>query len=215
MLKARPGHVLVVNVFTRTAAWRFPDAAQHIEQIQAIRHKEESLMTRLTGARIHALDLPEALLRGHSQDEAFTAEAGPAESGIADSVMAAVSNLARQHAQARWRLPLGVGNHIDHRIVRDSALTGLRNAGVDERRVSFYEDLPYAALLSEVPDFSRFFSMRTLEENGCPINKFRKSELLRLYWSQLSWNQIVGVRDYAGRVGRVITAERCWHFAKA
>jgi LmbE family N-acetylglucosaminyl deacetylase len=51
---------------------------------------------------------------------------------------------------ARWQpvsviAPLAVGNHVDHRVVRDAAL-----AGVPPGQLLFYEDRPYAFIRAQV-----------------------------------------------------------------
>lgn len=63
-------------------------------------------------------------------------------------IAAAATILTQLHAQqpdARFYVPLGVGNHVDHQIV---CATGLRlyDSGAD---VAWYEDAPYAAKAPE------------------------------------------------------------------
>ena len=211
MLAGGPGKVMVVDVFSRTAAWRFPDSLANLARIDAIRRREEALMSLLTGAQVRMLDLPEALLRGRTLDEAFTCAAGTGEAAAGRALAAAAGELAGQYPHARWYLPLGIGNHIDHRVVRDAAVEALRRAGVADRRVSFYEDLPYAAEL-DWKDRLGTLAGGKLTSVDLPMGRHArwKLELLRLYWSQIAWPQIAEVGRYARRIGRGLAVERVW-----
>jgi LmbE family N-acetylglucosaminyl deacetylase len=209
---AAAGEALVVDVFSQTAACRFGQKQEDIPKIQSIRHAEESLMSRLTGAGLIELNQPEALLRGHSLKELFVAPKGPAEDGVWQALAAAVVDLARQHPQARWFLPLGVGNHIDHRVTRDAARQALREASVPDERVAFYEDLGYAACVEWRGQLSQLVPGRTLRPMLLPMKYHAdwKWELVRLYWSQFLWPDILDIKRYAYRIGNSIPAERTW-----
>jgi LmbE family N-acetylglucosaminyl deacetylase len=193
---------------SQTRWWRFGEAP--IKEVQAIRAAEESLMARLIGARLRSLELPEALLRGYRYEQIATAQPGEQDAEVTRAVTAAAANAADQYPRAHWRLPLGVGNHIDHRLTRDAALAGLRAAGVEENRIGFYEDLPYAATLPKSPEFGDTPAGRTLKSSSFKIQIRWKRELLRLYWSQINWSQIVEVGEYAARIGGGRAMERVW-----
>ena len=45
-----------------------------------------------------------------------------------------------------WLVPLALGGHIDHRLVKLAALKAAPDSGA--RIIGFYEDLPYAAYYS-------------------------------------------------------------------
>ena len=133
-----------------------------------------------------------------------------------DTVRRRVNELALEKPGDRWFLPLGIGNHIDHRIARDAALDGLRDANVPARQVAFYEDRPYAAQEPGVQDYSGFLAgvmpeakLRISGRTGVqPI----KQRLLRLYYSQLTRPQIDSVLEYAERIDFRSPCERIWTF---
>lgn len=198
---------LVVNVFTKTAWWRFKDAGD-IATIQACRRAEEDLVSRLSGAAMTALDLPEALLRGHQMQDVFTAAPGDRDAEVSTKIRDAVAATAHHHPLAHWFLPLGVGSHIDHRIVRDAARAALESANIQPSHLHFYEDLPYAAKLGTPPDFSRHLPGLTLQQEILEIDDLMgwKLELLRAYWSQFRWPELAELKTYA----RIIGGEAVW-----
>ena len=204
--------VLVVNVFTRSAWWRFPDLAD-VDRIQACRRAEEQLVSRLSGCPQQALDLPEALLRGHAMADVFTAIAGARDAEVSTRITDEVAKLAHDHPLAHWYLPLGIGDHIDHRIVRDAARAAL--AGVKPTHLHFYEDLPYAARLSKAgpaPDFSDRLPGTRLRDEPLDVDDVInwKLELLRAYWSQFRWPELVDLKTYAKTTGGGDAVEVAW-----
>jgi LmbE family N-acetylglucosaminyl deacetylase len=202
------GHnVLIVNAFSKSAWWRFPIGERDLPKIQACRAKEEDLVSRLCGAEIRALDLPEALLRGHKLEHVFTAAPGDPDRDASQAISRAVSELAARHALAHWFVPLAVGDHIDHRLTRDAARDALDAAGVKTNHLHFYEDLPYAAKLGPRADFSSHVPGLTLRQNPLEIDDVIgwKLELLRAYWSQFTWGSLVELRRHAGQVGGEVT----------
>jgi LmbE family N-acetylglucosaminyl deacetylase len=201
---------LVLDVFSRATWWRFapPDS---VEEIQRVRHDEERLVTSLTGARLQMLDLPEALLRGYTMHDVFQPPVASRDSIVRAALAAAIEELTRE--SVLWLLPLGIGNHVDHVIARDETLAALEHAGVPNHRIFFYEDLPYAADQSGIPNFSDAIPGRHLRPGSRgPIPGNIKFECLRAYWSQLTWRQIELVREYARRVGSGTPEERVWQF---
>jgi LmbE family N-acetylglucosaminyl deacetylase len=199
--------LLVLNVFTKTAWWRFKDG--DIATIQACRRAEEDLVSRLSGAAMTALDIPEALLRGHRMQDVFTAAPGERDAQVSTKIRNAVAATAHQHSLAHWFLPLGVGNHIDHRIVRDAARDALSHANVKPSHLHFYEDLPYAAKLGPRPDFSQHLAGLTLQQEILELDDLIgwKLELLRAYWSQFRWPELAELKAYA----RAIGGEAIWN----
>jgi LmbE family N-acetylglucosaminyl deacetylase len=199
---------LVVNVFSQVAWWRLPTATS--ERVQHIRHEEERLVSRLTGSPLRMLDLPEALLRGYPMDQVFGAAVTERDRTVRATLSRNVADLARAHPIARWLLPLAVGNHVDHVIARDETLAALQQAGVPADRIRFFEDLPYAADASGIPDFSEQVPDRRLRLSSKREIRQGKLECLRVYWSQLTWGQILNVQEYAKRVGGGTPVERTW-----
>jgi LmbE family N-acetylglucosaminyl deacetylase len=207
--------VLVLNVFSRSAWWRFPHTAEDAERVMACRRTEEALVSRLTGCPQQALDLPEALLRGHAMADVFTAPVGERDAEVAGQVGAAVGELARAHPLAHWFVPLAVGGHVDHRIARDAARAALERAGTPATHVHFYEDLPYAAKLGPretAADFSAHVPGLTLRPEELDIDDALpwKLEVLRAYWSQFRWPDLAELKTYAKGLAHGQGAEVVW-----
>jgi LmbE family N-acetylglucosaminyl deacetylase len=203
--------LLVVNCFTRAAWWRFPFTSADADRIQACRNAEEALVSRLSGCAAGALDLPEALLRGRTMDDVFTATPDVRDDGVRRAIGEAVHRLAVEHPLAHWYLPLGVGNHIDHRLARDVALDALRERGVRTTHLHFYEDLPYAAK-QPADAVARSVPGVTLRRETLGVDEQLpwKMELLRAYGSQFRWSELAPVRAYARSLGSGEPAEAVW-----
>lgn len=127
-------------------------------------------------------------------------------------VRSAVSNIAGLYNKVKWYLPMAVGNHLDHRLVRDVTLSAIREALVPMSQVHFYEDLPYADKLGGSPDFSGKVPGMTLRPELIDIEDVCswKMELGSLYWSQIRRHDVLKLVDYAIRVGSGRAAERVW-----
>jgi LmbE family N-acetylglucosaminyl deacetylase len=194
--------LLVVNCFTRSAWWRFPFTPADADRIQACRTAEETLVSRLSGCPTQALDLPEALLRGRTMDDVFTTPEDDRDTAASQAVHDAVTRLAHDHPLAHWYLPLGIGNHIDHRLARDAALRALRAHALPPTHLHFYEDLPYAAKQHDA-NHARAVPGLTLRRDLLPIDDHLpwKLELLRAYGSQFRWSELLPVRTHAKHLG--------------
>ena len=209
---------LVVDVFSTVSWWRFDLSDGILPRVQTTRDAEEELVMWLTRSKLRRWGLPEAPLRGYPLEEIFTTARKEEAVRTHETIRRRVNELALEKPGERWFLPLGIGNHIDHRIARDAALDGLRDANVSARQISFYEDLPYAAQEPGVQDFSGFLQtvmpearLRVSGRTGVqPI----KQRLLRLYYSQMTRPQIDSVLEYAERIDFRSPCERLWTFDK-
>jgi LmbE family N-acetylglucosaminyl deacetylase len=194
--------ILLLDIFSRTAWTRLPGVTDP-GAITSLRLAEERLAARLMRICLYLLDLPEALLRGHTMGDVFTAAPHQQDQLAAHLIEQEIIGLASTHPHARWLLPLGAGQHLDHRLSRDAALAALARAAIPRAQIAFYEDLPYAAAGDS--DFSHFLPDRQL--TSAPINitpTLRwKLELLRVYHSQFTWPQILQLKAYAHRQGAV------------
>ena len=106
--------------------------------------------------------------------------------------------------------PLGVGNHIDHLLVRHVVCSLWKNRD----QLIFYEELPHASRLSE--KHIEMLAHEIFEEPMAVIVDISqewasKIEAVRLYASQIGRMTISGISMHAARVGggnRM--AERFW-----
>ena len=209
---------LVIDVFSTVSWWRFDLSDGILPRIQTTRDAEEERVMRLTNSKLRRWGLPEAPLRGYPFEEIFTTARKEEAVRTHETVRRRVHELALEKPSDRWFLSLGIGNHIDHRIARDAALDGLRDANVPARQVTFYEDLPYAAQEPGVQDFSDFLSAvvpgAKLRMSGRTGVQPIKQRMLRLYYSQLTRAQIDSVLEYAERIDFRSPCERLWTFDK-
>lgn len=209
---------LVVDVFSTVFWWRFDLSEGILSRVQTTRDAEEKRVMRLTNSTLRRWGLAEAPLRGYPLKEIFTTIRKPESERTHEMIRTRVRDLAAEKPGERWFLPLGIGNHIDHRIARDAALDGLRDANVSAKNVAFYEDLPYAAQQPGVQDFSGFL------QNILPTSRLEilvrtkveanKAKLLRFYYSQLTRPQIESVSEYASRIASRSPCERLWMLDK-
>ena len=209
---------LVIDVFSTVSWWRFELSEGILPRVQTTRDAEEERVMRLANAKLRRWGLPEAPLRGYPLAEIFTTARKPEAVKTHETIRRRVTELALEKPNERWFLPLAIGNHIDHRIARDATLDGLRDANVPARQVSFYEDLPYAAQLEGVQDYSDFLNdvMPTakLRMSGRTVVQPIKMRMLRMYYSQLVRSQIDSVLEYAERIDFRAPCERLWAFDK-
>jgi hypothetical protein len=129
-----PGAPLTAAARALHARWGLGDDAW------LARRGEDARACAELGAEALWLDVPDAPYRGYaSAAEIFDGAVDPA---LAADVASALVACWRRTADARVYLPLGVGDHVDHRLVA-AAGPALLAAGA---AVRYYADLPYAAL---------------------------------------------------------------------
>ncbi len=217
------GHtVSVLNCFTQSTYAPYSDvealhANDRVSFVSALRRREDNAWNKLATNRLsfHDLDLLDAPLRvACAVDEVLTVEMRPGDRALARTE-GAVAKLARK-AQANGvfvAVPLAMGGHIDHRIVRQAALNAL---GATPMPVAFYEDLPYAARLDGAedpalraaetwPDLFAGFALG--EPAGLEDAMRRKTRIAECYDSQVDSEAIRSMAEFAGRYGG---RERLW-----
>jgi LmbE family N-acetylglucosaminyl deacetylase len=200
---------LVMDIFSAVSWWRFPFGSPTDPRIQLVRDAEEDLMAKLVGCHVQKMGLSEAPLRGYTLENLFNAEISPRDTEVAETIRSRLQPFISDTLQ-QWFLPLGVGNHVDHRLARDTVLSALLQANVPPQRIRFYEDLFYAAQSPGIPDFSEFVPshrLRLMDQTVIAVGN--KTRLLQGYGSQLTWSQINMVTEYARRFSSR-PVERCW-----
>jgi LmbE family N-acetylglucosaminyl deacetylase len=128
----------------------------------------------------------------------------------ANSSSAQASESGHNPGRCVMLLPLGLGGHVDHLLVREAC----SSLNKDHVRI-YYEDLPYADRLTEdeieraARDFDpglkpHLFSIKT--------SLARKIEDLRLYRTQVGDKEVERVLHYANRFGENLDpCERLWY----
>lgn len=176
----------------------------------ALRREEDRQALAVLGCDGLHLDLLDAPYRVAAYGERDAVFGRPvANDPLAESLPAILEQLKDQQPEAYFYVPLGVGLHVDHQLVCDSALA-LHRRGVN---IFWYEDAPYAAKrpqavterLADLPD--RFEAGvisidAVLERKLAAIGEYR-SQLSELFGSA-SMQQVM--TDYAAMIG----GERVW-----
>ncbi len=204
--------------------------------LMAARRLEDERYAYFAEASIVFLDLPDAVFRGYEGDEQLLG-APRADDGAPVDLL--VQEIARLEPQKVY-LPLGIGGHVDHQLVRAAGVALLElgrrwvmpdpeYAGI----VTFYEDFPYAwwngfGRLADLPAgaLAGLPGDVALTPEFADITETveRKIMGLTLYESQLE--RLFGGKDpmgdavrgfgtrVAGLAGRSGFAERYWATAK-
>jgi len=143
------GRVLVGVVFGRTNWQRwFHPTARRAPIVSAIRRAEELENARRFGYRIKVATNAEVILRTGDMDSATFLDPGLELSNdlldddLVEEIAASIQPWTSE--ASRVIAPLGLGGHVDHRLVREAA-----RRIVSPDRLEFFEDRPYASYLSD------------------------------------------------------------------
>jgi LmbE family N-acetylglucosaminyl deacetylase len=115
--------------------------------LMAARRLEDERYAYFAEASIVFLDLPDAVFRGYEGDEELLAAPREDDTAPVDLLVREITRLEPQKVY----LPLGIGDHVDHQLVREVGVALLQQgrrwvmpgheyAGI----VTYYEDFPYA-----------------------------------------------------------------------
>lgn len=200
--------------------------------LMAERRLEDERYAAFAEASVVFLDLPDAVFRGYEGDEQLLGDPRADDPAPAAILRTEIARLEPQKVY----LPLGVGGHVDHQLMRrvgmallaersDWVMPGPRWTGC----VTFYEDFPYAywrefARLEDLPAgaLGSIPSDVALAPEYAPVTDVveRKIRGIALYESQI--DRLFGgvdqmadaVRAQAARIGQLGAvpggAERYW-----
>jgi LmbE family N-acetylglucosaminyl deacetylase len=199
--------------FARSLHWRWETPVE----AGAARRAEDLAALKILGAEAVHLPIPDCIYRTsptsgqhlYTSREALFGELRPAEIALAQSLAGEIAGMRRAAQPQRLYVPLGIGNHVDHQLVRQAAeLAG----GV----FAYFEDYPYAAQASGVADPA---PGRALTPEVVPLTEAdlaAKVAAIAAYASQISsfWDSRTAmeaaVRQFAERTGHGRLAERLW-----
>ena len=113
------------------------------------RRSEDRSALKLLGARVEHWDVPDAIYRRgphpgawlYEGDEGIFGDLSPAEDSLVRDLAERLSRQPGITADTRLLLPLTVGHHVDHQLVRRAAERWCDRRG----NCAYYEDYPYAA----------------------------------------------------------------------
>jgi LmbE family N-acetylglucosaminyl deacetylase len=190
-----------------------------------IRRVEDKNAARCLGAVTTQLHLLECLYRRDEtgrarylrEDDIFQSDSNK-EMDTLNEIVAALSKSVDLANLSEIYLPLGIGRHIDHLLLRGAVESLLHT--LNERnlaKLTYYEDLPYACWNRD-PNWQI-----ALAKNLHPNLRFMdedtsraKIEAISLYGSQVPmlWSSSEEMKDqlstYALNVGLITPAERFW-----
>jgi LmbE family N-acetylglucosaminyl deacetylase len=116
-------------------------------EVMAQRRIEDERYAYFAEASVVFLDLPDAVFRGYAGDDELLAAPRADDTAPIDTLRREITRLEPQ----KLYVPLGVGGHVDHQLMRDVGFALLGEAeswtmpGPEwAGRVVFYEDFPYA-----------------------------------------------------------------------
>lgn len=144
----------------------------------------------------------------YADEEALWGDVHPAEKDLIAELVARLSTIPLTPGGTVYT-PLGVGHHVDHRIVRRAAEASMHT-------LAYYEDYPYAedphavqAALTERPDKAELVLLteEALEAKTAAIACYRSQ--LSSFWAD-AMEMAVAVRAFAERTGNGKPAERYW-----
>lgn len=192
----------VVDVFT-VSEHEADDFTRGRHETTRARKAEEMINGRIIGADTVFLDELDAPLRGYQRVKV-------APNAKRDRAMIArvEKRLANEiKGCKRVFFPLGIGGHVDHRIVHHMGMRLLGN----NKNFYFYEDLPYAVRYARPRfDSSEYRARKEL----MPIQIFDKLSLANTYETQMIPRIPLGIFAHSLRVGRGKFCERVWHVVR-
>lgn len=211
LLRAWRGPKTVLTIFGRSNFTLAEGFGKDTAAISETRRREDAAFCERVGARLVTWDLPEAALRrGPNWESIFDAD--PSRHLNADKLVqeALDTDFADVLADLPHLLiaPLGLGGHGDHVLVRET-VRALASAAIPAR--AYYEDLPYAATITEdeiatiaaelIPDPALTF---------VPISSMAAAKVddARSYDSQIADTILYDLRRYAERWPE--PSERLW-----
>jgi len=212
---SRSHPIVVWNVFSRSRASRYR-TLRGGRIVEPWRRMEETVASLLLGVSVRFLGFPEAMLRGHRDPRRDAVNATDLQ--VLQQVRHRLSSLLTGEGVGVLLVPLGVGSHVDHVLVREAAKGLLSQDGGRSPAVVMYEDLPYV----EGTDSFEWLatvggSCEAMYVDISPA-MVRKLLVLRIYRTQVGPNTIRRVQKHATKCwmekhpdsGRRGYCERLW-----
>jgi LmbE family N-acetylglucosaminyl deacetylase len=177
-------------------------AARMAGDVMAARRLEDERYAAFAEASVVFLDLPDAVFRGYEGDEQLLGDVRPDDPAPVEILRTEIARLEPQKVY----FPLGVGGHVDHRLMRRVGVSllagdatwimpGPRWAGA----VTFYEDLPYAYW----SDFTRLEELPADALAGIPSDVALTPEYAAT--SEVIERKIRGIALYESQMDRLFT----------
>lgn len=231
--------VIIVTVMAGEPAEPLPDTpvtqalrAQWSASPVRMRRAEDARAAQVLGAQVYHMGLTECAFRttlcGAGDWIALYPEHDSpfADVNVADEARVILFETRLPFAGvATIYAPLGVDQHVDHRLVRDWAL--VLTGAVGAPALTFYEEYPRArskaAVTRATTTFAREFPALALTSEVTPLSDDSldaKLKAMGCYQSHLHvlWNDAAEMeqlaREYMNTIGEGRPAERCWRVVR-
>ncbi len=222
----KAGHVItILNCFSRSLEAPFSDAAfthpnDRLSYVSAMRKKEdEAFLRQLFPAKTNKLsmidlNLKDAPVRLHCTEADVSERAVNPDDPALEKIRKALGRLREEGGVDALVLPLALGNHVDHRTVRDAGLPGSPSLPC-----AFYEDLPDSTHAGVTVDLRAFHvdpATQGYEELSpvlcvVPNAAATKRRLISRYVSQLDETLLQAITIFASRYdGERLWANQAW-----
>lgn len=204
---------IVVTLFSRSGFTARDGLEGDPDRVTMVRMREDREFTSAIRARLECCSLPEAALRhpGGFEDvfmassdwSRLVAEENP---DVLRAIDTALDGVLERHRPSLVLLPLGLGFHRDHLLALHLGAEAARRWDVG---VAAYEDLPYAAELTESEIRFQSSKLGQVTPFYAPLRRgvTRKIELCHHYTSQITSDNISSIGVHAANLGG---AERLW-----
>jgi len=207
----------IITAFSRSRRTRTGGIERDEECVTAMRKREDEAFVSLLGSGACVLwcDLPDPSVRlPAARDTWYVPRPLSADE---HAFVSGIAGFCEEHIEDSCVLlaPMALGRNRDHLIVRAAALEFVRR---NPRRLFLYEDLPYAARMSELELERDAEDLAGAERLTLVSHKIsygalllRKRQAVAIYASQMNRDIVDRVLNYSLRVGSLVSpAERVW-----
>jgi LmbE family N-acetylglucosaminyl deacetylase len=192
----------VINIYTRSR-YRIDGLGEEVAVTRMRRNEDREAMLSL-GIAASYWEFPDTSLKPEYPDEPsylnLAAETKSDPSYAA--VFAGIAEVGRSESEALFLAPLGMGNHIEHRVTAEACGELLREG----KSVAFYEDGSYLTHSAKEGAVVAAGLGLTGHVTLLPVGFSEKERLVRFYASQIDDETLASLRRAYSEVG----GERLW-----
>jgi len=186
----------IINVFSISNYTVESLDSGNTEAVTKMRKNEERRACELMSVDVLFLDFPEIQIRGpltvHDLNrKSYKPKWDPLYKRIAETL----KDLIQDKRNAIALFPLGLGRHVEHRLLSD---VGRDFLAADRAHIAFYEDIPYASTMtvSEIGRMARRLKRGLIRSSLPGAEVESKIDLLRVYESQVDDTVLAQVTRY-------------------
>ena len=218
ILKHRGRKIMVWDIFTIQSYTLLHNTDEEAKERILI---EEDMFREKSGVSVLLEELPDAYLRGYKRlsnillSNCDIIESNEKELEIVDHMEKRMNELYQQLKPKCIAIPLGVGAHIDHLIVREGILNWYRTLReIEKPQIFFYEELPYSMNSEWLKNAMEDLQQRNLylEPYYSAIDEYIDEKILmaNFYKSQIKEKESEQFGNYAKSMNPEHVYERIW-----